>query len=111
ESDFAARWNLDLADFQATLAAGRAALLEALAMACQVPVIGSDSGEIPYVIGDAGLVFPEGNVEELRSCLMQLMEQKELTEELGKKGYEKAMNQYTNQALARQLFNFYQELV
>ncbi|NEP74177.1 MAG: glycosyltransferase [Okeania sp. SIO2G4] len=81
------------------------------AMACQVPVIGSDSGEIPYVIGDAGLVFPEGNVEELRSCLMQLMEQKELTEELGKKGYEKAMNQYTNQALARQLFNFYQELV
>ncbi|NEP07058.1 MAG: glycosyltransferase family 4 protein, partial [Okeania sp. SIO4D6] len=41
------------------------------AMACQVPVIGSDSGEIPYVIGDAGLVFPEGNVEELRSCLMQ----------------------------------------
>ncbi|NEQ72128.1 MAG: glycosyltransferase family 4 protein [Okeania sp. SIO2C9] len=81
------------------------------AMACQVPVIGSDSGEIPYVIGDAGLVFPEGNVEELRSCLMQLIEQKELAEELGKKGYEKAMNQYTNQALARQLFNFYQELM
>ncbi|MDY7003825.1 MAG: hormogonium polysaccharide biosynthesis glycosyltransferase HpsO [Cyanobacteriota bacterium] len=81
------------------------------AMACQVPVIGSDSGEIPYVIGDAGLVFPEGNFEELKNCLMQLMEQKELTEELGKKGYEKAMDRYTNQALARQLFNFYQELV
>ncbi|NET42479.1 hormogonium polysaccharide biosynthesis glycosyltransferase HpsO [Okeania sp. SIO2B3] len=81
------------------------------AMACRVPVIGSDSGEIPHVIGDAGLVFPEGNIEELRNCLMQLMEQKELVEELGKKGYEKAMNQYTNQALARQLFNFYQELV
>ncbi|GGA24430.1 hormogonium polysaccharide biosynthesis glycosyltransferase HpsO [Okeania sp. KiyG1] len=81
------------------------------AMACKVPVIGSDSGEIPYVIGDTGLVFPEGNVEELRSCLMQLMEQKELAEGLGKKGYEKAMNQYTNQALARQLFNFYQELM
>lgn len=29
ESDFAARWNLDLAEFQATLAAGRNALLEA----------------------------------------------------------------------------------
>ena len=81
------------------------------AMACRVPVIGSDSGEIPHVIGDTGLVFPEGNVEELRNCLMQLMEQKELAEELGKKGYEKAMNQYTNQALARQLFDFYQELM
>ncbi|NEO55814.1 MAG: glycosyltransferase [Okeania sp. SIO3B5] len=81
------------------------------AMACQVPVIGSDSGEIPHVIGDTGLVFPEGNSEELRNCLMQLMEQKELAEELGKKGYEKAMYQYTNQALARQLFDFYQELM
>ncbi len=81
------------------------------AMACKVPVIGSDSGEIPHVIGDAGLVFPEGNVEELRKCLMQLMEQKELAEKLGEKGYEKAMSQYTNKALARQLLSFYQELV
>ncbi|MEB3341023.1 hormogonium polysaccharide biosynthesis glycosyltransferase HpsO [Okeania sp.] len=81
------------------------------AMACKVPVIGSDSGEIPHVIGDAGLVFSEGNVEELRDRLMQLMEQKELAESLGEKGYEKAMNQYTNKALARQLLSFYQELV
>jgi glycosyltransferase involved in cell wall biosynthesis len=29
------------------------------AMACGVPVIGSESGEIPNVIGNAGLVFPE----------------------------------------------------
>jgi len=81
------------------------------AMACRIPVIGSDSGEIPHVIGDAGLVFPEGNVEELTDRLMQLMEQKELAENLGEKGYEKAMEQYTNKALARQLFSFYQELV
>ena len=81
------------------------------AMACGVPVIGSDSGEIPHVIGDAGLVFPEGNIEELRHCLMQLMEQKELAESLGKKGYEKVMSQYTNKALARKLLSFYQELV
>ena len=48
---------------------------------------------------------------ELRNCLMQLMEQKELTESLGQKGYEKTMSQYTNKALARELLNFYQELV
>ena len=81
------------------------------AMACKVPVIGSESGEIPHVIGDTGLVFPEGNIEELRNRLMQLMEQKELAESLGQKGYEKAMSQYTNKALARQLLSFYQELV
>ncbi|MDJ0553398.1 MAG: hormogonium polysaccharide biosynthesis glycosyltransferase HpsO [Microcoleaceae cyanobacterium MO_207.B10] len=81
------------------------------AMACKVPVIGSDSGEIPHVIGDAGLVFPEGNIEDLRHFLMQLMEQKDLAEEIAQKGYEKAMDKYTNKALARQLLDFYQELI
>ena len=31
------------------------------AMASGVPVIGSDSGAIPDVIGQAGLIFPEGD--------------------------------------------------
>ncbi len=80
------------------------------AMACKVPVIGSDSGEIPNVIGDAGLVFPEGDAEALANCCVQMMEA-ELAERLGTIGYMKAMSQYTNQALAKQQLEFYQELV
>jgi glycosyltransferase involved in cell wall biosynthesis len=81
------------------------------AMACQVSVIGSDSGEIPHVIGDAGLVFPEGNVEALKNCLVSLMNQPELKIKLGNLGYERAIAHYTNKALAQQLLNFYQELI
>ncbi|NEO50130.1 MAG: glycosyltransferase family 4 protein, partial [Moorea sp. SIO4A3] len=81
------------------------------AMASKVPVIGSDSGEIPYVIGDAGLVFPEKNESELRHCLQQLIKQPELAEKLGDLGYARAMEQYTNKALAKQLLDFYQELM
>lgn len=81
------------------------------AMASKVPVIGSDSGEIPNVIGDAGLVFPEGNVGALRGNLLSLMEQPELVNQLAEWGYERAMRQYTNQALARQLLDFYRELI
>ncbi|MEA5618011.1 hormogonium polysaccharide biosynthesis glycosyltransferase HpsO [Cronbergia sp. UHCC 0137] len=80
------------------------------AMACQVPVIGSNSGEIPHVIGDAGLIFPEGDAKALASCLLQLMEKPNLAQGLGKMGYEKAMVQYTNQALARQQLDFYQQV-
>lgn len=81
------------------------------AMACKVPVIGSDSGEIPHVIGDAGLIFPEGNVEELANCLQQLIDNPDLTENIAQMGYAKAMAQYTNTALAKQQLEFYQELV
>ncbi|MEH2298819.1 MAG: hormogonium polysaccharide biosynthesis glycosyltransferase HpsO [Nostoc sp.] len=81
------------------------------AMACQVPVIGSDSGEIPYVIGDAGLVFPEGDAQALANCLVQLIDKPYFAHTLGEMGYQKAMIKYTNKALAKQQLEFYQELV
>ncbi len=81
------------------------------AMACKVPVIGSDCGEIPHVIGDAGLVFPEGNADKLRECLQQLIERPELVADFGDRGYHRVMNNYTNQALAEQLLEFYKELL
>ncbi len=81
------------------------------AMAAQVPVIGSDSGEIPHVIQDAGLVFPEGQADALADRLRQLLTQPDLALDLGKQGYARTMEHYTNQALARQTLDFYRELV
>lgn len=81
------------------------------AMACKVPLVGSDSGEIPHVISNSGLVFPEGDAQALSSCLIQLMEQPELAKNLGQLGYERAMSQYTNRALAQQQLDFYKYLV
>lgn len=80
------------------------------AMACKVPVIGSDSGEIPHVIRDTGLVFPEGEVASLRDRLAQLMNTPELAQLLGERGYQRTMEQYTNRAIARQQLAFYEEL-
>ncbi|MEM9164800.1 MAG: glycosyltransferase, partial [Cyanobacteria bacterium P01_F01_bin.4] len=83
-------------------------LIEALA--CRVAVVGSDSGEIPHVIKDAGLTFPEGQSADLADCLSKLIQQPELHKTLAQKGYERAMQQYTNNALAKELLAFYQTL-
>lgn len=80
------------------------------AMACKVPVIGSNSGEIPYVIDEAGLIFPEGDSTALQSNLRQMIEQPELCQKLAQLGYDRAMNQYTNQALAKSLLLFYEQI-
>ncbi len=80
------------------------------AMACQVSVIGSDSGEIPNVIGQAGLVFPEGDFAALSDCLARLMDDRSFAEDLGQQGYQRAIAKFTNRALAKELLEFYRSL-
>ena len=43
------------------------------AMAEHVPVIGSDSGAIPEVIADAGIIFHEGDVGRITQQLQELL--------------------------------------
>ncbi len=80
------------------------------AMATRVPVIGSNSGEIPHVIGDAGLIFPEGDAIALKNCLQKLIENPNLAENLSQKGFDRAMAKYTNKALAKEQLDFYREI-
>jgi glycosyltransferase involved in cell wall biosynthesis len=58
------------------------------ALWCGVPVIGSDSGEIPWLIEltGGGLVFPEGDRDALRARLTQLRDSPELRAELAARG-------------------------
>jgi glycosyltransferase involved in cell wall biosynthesis len=81
------------------------------AMACGVPVVGSDSGEIPNVIGDAGLVFPEGDVQTLQARLSQLMADPALRDELARRGRERVLAHYTQAQVAAKTYQVYCELL
>ena len=79
------------------------------AMACGVPVVGSDCGEIPHVIGDAGLVFAEGDTGGLRSHLARLMDDSELRATLGRRGRERVLSTYTHSRIAAQTVEVYRD--
>ena len=81
------------------------------AMACKVPVIGSNSGEIPNVIKDAGMIFPEADASVLQNCLSQLILNPVLATELAEKGYQRVLENYTNKALAQKTLTFYQSIM
>ncbi len=83
-------------------------LLEA--MACGVPVIGSDSGAIPEVIDDAGLIVPEGDAVALSDALAQLLSSPEMRGELSRRGRARAEH-YSQQRLAEQTLAVYREIV
>ena len=81
------------------------------AMACGVPVIGSDCGEIPHVIGEAGLIFPEGETLALRECLTRLMREPGLWAELSRRGRERVLEHFTQAEIAARTVAVYRELV
>ena len=80
------------------------------AMACEIPVIGSDSGEIPNVIGDSGLLFPEGECEALQGQLVSLANCRELRDALATQGRERVMARFTQARIAAKTYQVYEAL-
>jgi glycosyltransferase involved in cell wall biosynthesis len=77
------------------------------AQACGTPVVGSSSGAIPEVIGDAGLVFPEGNAAYLSVALQRLRADTHLHRSLSIKGRERVCSQYDWNAIAARMRQVY----
>jgi glycosyltransferase involved in cell wall biosynthesis len=80
------------------------------AMACGVPVVGSDCGEIPHVVGDAGLIFPEEDSEALRGQLQRLMHDPGLRATLARHGRERVLSRFTQAHIAAQTVEVYRAL-
>lgn len=81
------------------------------AMACKVPVVGSSSGEIPNVVGDAGLIFKEGDTSALSESLDILMRDEEGRGQMALKGFHRVKEMYTWPAVAKRLVGIYKEVL
>jgi glycosyltransferase involved in cell wall biosynthesis len=72
----------------------------AQAMMLGVASIGSSSGSIPEVLGPGGIVFEEGNTEQLERALKELLNSAARREQLGALGREFAIKNYTQEGVA-----------
>ncbi|MEI9939926.1 MAG: glycosyltransferase [Pseudomonadota bacterium] len=75
------------------------------AMACGAAVVGSDSGEIPHLIGRSGggLIFREGQASELTACLTRLLKEPTLLEQHRARGRHYVEQTLTHTTVARDL--------
>ena len=80
------------------------------AMACGVPVVGSASGEIPHVIGDAGLLFPEEDVAALHAHLATLAASPDARGILAEQGRARVLAHFTMAEIARRTVEVYAAL-
>jgi glycosyltransferase involved in cell wall biosynthesis len=81
------------------------------AMAAGVPVIGSSAGRIPDTVGDAGLIFPEGDAEALCAMLNSLRLNPVRREELRQRGLARVRDCYSHDVLMGRTVRFYEDVL
>ena len=81
------------------------------AMACGLPVIGARSGAIPAVIGDAGLLFAEGDAAALAEQLRRLRDDAALRAELSERGRQRVARHFTQEVIAAKMVAVYREML
>ncbi|MCY3781316.1 MAG: glycosyltransferase family 4 protein [Chloroflexi bacterium] len=81
------------------------------AMASGVPVIGSDSGAIPGVVGGAGRILPEGDVPALAQTLRELRDDAALRADMIEKGRARFLAHFTHESIAAATVEVYREML
>ncbi len=79
------------------------------AMACGVPVLGSDSGAIPEVVGDPARVFPQGDSTALTALIERFL--KAPRQPQTDKARKRALRFFSNRVFAASLKRFYDRLL
>ena len=80
------------------------------AMACGTPVITSNLSSLPEVTGEAGILIDPLKVEEIFQAMEKLSADKELREELQKKGLERA-KLFSWKRAAKETLELYKEML
>jgi glycosyltransferase involved in cell wall biosynthesis len=96
-------WSADIGIFASTCENLPITLLEM--MASRIPIVCSNRGPMPEVLGSAGLYFDPEKPESLANALLTLILSKELCADLANKSYQLSLG-YTWQECSRQTLRF-----
>ena len=80
------------------------------AMACGTPVIGSSSGAIPEVIGDAGLIFRERSQSDLKAKIALLRGNPEAAIAMGESGRRRVIGWASWDRVAERMAGIYRQV-
>lgn len=82
------------------------------AMACATPLVTTDAGALPEVVGsEAGLRVQAGDVGELTAALQLVLDSPSLAGQLGRAGRRRVLDRYTWRSTAERTADWYGEIV
>lgn len=81
------------------------------AMACGVPLICSDGGALPEVVGQAACLVKAGDAQALAAAIKNLLDNRALRDSLGSAGREHMVRQFSWKVVAQQLEDYYRKIL
>jgi len=88
-----------------------ASILEASSM--EIPVIACNTGGCPEAVsnGETGILVPVKNVEKLTEAILYILDNPDIAKEMGKRGREKILKEFSHELVLDRLKNEYQRLI
>jgi glycosyltransferase involved in cell wall biosynthesis len=80
-------------------------------MACGTPVITTDGGALPEVVGNAGVIVPAGNTEALAAAIADLLANKPARDRLSDLGLLRVEANFSWHAAATAMSHYYRQSV
>jgi len=81
------------------------------AMASGVPIIASRTGAIPEVVGRAGMIVEPGDSGALSDAILRVFKDRQLRQELVRKGRERARLRYDGRKIASRIASMYEDIL
>lgn len=81
------------------------------AMACGIPLVCSNGGALPEVVGNAARLVRAGDVEDLYQALDLLLQHPEQRASLGQRGREHILQQLSWPVVAQQMTDYYRRIL
>ena len=81
------------------------------AMSCGVPVIASDGGALPEVVGDAGIIVPARDHGAISDAVNGLFANRKLLKKFGDAGIERVANRFNWEKAVTEIINVYRRFV
>jgi len=80
-------------------------------MSCGIPLISTNGGSLPEVVGDSGIIVPHSNPGELQKAIKELLLSPEKRKEFGEKGRNRVLEKFTWKRAAKELVDVYREAI
>jgi len=80
-------------------------------MSCGIPLVSTNGGSLPEVVGDAAIVVPHSNPKALKDAIKSLLNSPEKRTDFGNRGRNRVLEKFTWKRAAKELVEVYREAI